>query len=85
MPTKPLSTQGLLGYAYLEKGDVMQAIPVLESAVQAAQQYRSQQVQSWFKVFLGEAYRVNNQLEQARTSPCRGCAASPVASTIRGA
>ena len=63
---------GILGYVYLEKGEVTQAIPVLESAVQAAQQYRSQQVQSWFKVFLGEAYRMNNQLEQAQDLSMQG-------------
>jgi tetratricopeptide (TPR) repeat protein len=63
---------GFLGYVYLEKGEVTQAIPVLESAVRAAQQYRSQQVQSWFKVFLGEAYRMNNQLEQAQELAMQG-------------
>ena len=64
---------GFLGYMYLEKGEVTQALPVLESAVQAAQQYRSQQVQSSFKVFLGEAYRMNNQLEQAQDLAMQGC------------
>jgi tetratricopeptide (TPR) repeat protein len=54
-----------LGYAYLEKGDHATAIPVLEQAVQEAMQYRSAQVQSWFKAFLGEAYRMNQQLDQA--------------------
>jgi tetratricopeptide (TPR) repeat protein len=63
---------GFLGYVYLEKGEVTQAIPVLDSAVQAAQQYRSQQVQSWFKVFLGEAYRMNKQLEQAQDLAMQG-------------
>ena len=63
---------GWLGYVYLEKGEVTQALPVLESAVQAAQQYRSQQVQSWFKVFLGEAYRMHNQLEQAQALAVQG-------------
>jgi tetratricopeptide (TPR) repeat protein len=55
-----------LGYAYLEKGDHTAALPVLEQAVQEAMQYRSAQVQSWFKAFLGETYRVNQQLDQAR-------------------
>ena len=57
--------RGLLGYAYLEKGEHAAALPVLEQAVQEAVQYRSAQVQSWFKAFLGEAYRVNQQLDQA--------------------
>jgi tetratricopeptide (TPR) repeat protein len=63
---------GFLGYVYLEKGEVTQALSVLESAVQAAQQYRSQQVQSWFKVLLGEAYRLNNQLQQAEALVTQG-------------
>jgi predicted ATPase/class 3 adenylate cyclase len=63
---------GLLGYVYLEQGEVTQALPVLESAAQAAQQYRSQQVQSWFKVLLGEAYRMNNQLEHAQDLAMQG-------------
>jgi tetratricopeptide (TPR) repeat protein len=63
---------GFLGFVYLEKGEVSQALPVLESAVQAAQQYRSQQVQSGFKVFLGEAYRLHNQLQQAKDLAIQG-------------
>ena len=47
-------------------------LPVLASAVQAAQQYRGQQVQSWFKAYLGEAYRMNNQLEQAQNLAMQG-------------
>src|SRR5262249_30270582 len=63
---------GLLGVVYLEMSEVTQALPVLESAVQAAQQYRSQQVQCWFKVFLGEAYRMHKQLEQAQALAMQG-------------
>jgi len=58
--------RGLLGSAYLEKGEHAAALPVLEQAVQEAVRYRSAQVQSWFKAFLGETYRVNQQLDQAR-------------------
>jgi tetratricopeptide (TPR) repeat protein len=54
-----------LGYAYLEKGDYAVALPVLEQAVQEAIQYWSLQVQSWFKAFLGEAYRLNQHLDKA--------------------
>jgi len=63
---------GFLGAVYLEKGEGTQALPVLESAVQAAQQYRSQQVQGSFAVFLGEAYRMNNQLEKAQDFTIQG-------------
>jgi tetratricopeptide (TPR) repeat protein len=57
--------QGLLGYAYLEKGEYAAALPILEQAVQEAIRYRSLQIQSQFKTYLGEAYRVNQQLDQA--------------------
>jgi tetratricopeptide (TPR) repeat protein len=63
---------GYLGFVYLEQGEATQALTVLESAVQAAQQYRSQQVQSWFKMLLGEAYQVNHQLEQAQALAMQG-------------
>jgi tetratricopeptide (TPR) repeat protein len=63
---------GYLGAVYLERGEVAQALQVLESAVQAAQQYRSQQVQSRFKVYLSEAYRLNNQLEKAQDLAMQG-------------
>ena len=58
--------RGFLGYAYLEKGEHAAAIAVLEQAVQEAIQYRSAQVQSGFKTFLGEAYRVSQQLDKAQ-------------------
>ena len=63
---------GVLGSVYLEQGEVSQALPVLESAVQAAQQYRGQQVQSGFKVLLGEAYRMHHQLEKAQDLAMQG-------------
>jgi len=47
---------GFLGSAYLGKGDLAQAILVLEQAVPQANQYRSRQVQAWFRCFLAEAY-----------------------------
>jgi class 3 adenylate cyclase/tetratricopeptide (TPR) repeat protein len=63
---------GFLGAVYLEQGEGTQALPVLESAVQAATQYCSQLVQSWFKVLLGEAYRMHHQLEQAQRLAVQG-------------
>jgi tetratricopeptide (TPR) repeat protein len=63
---------GFLGYVYLEKGKVTQALPMLESAVQAAKQYRSQQEQNVLKMLLGEAYRMNNQLDQAKDFAMQG-------------
>lgn len=65
---------GFLGYAYVEKGDVAKAIPMLEQAVQQANQYRSLQVQGWFKTFLGEAYLLNGQIEKAHDLALQGLA-----------
>ncbi|MFQ5946688.1 MAG: tetratricopeptide repeat protein, partial [Anaerolineae bacterium] len=59
-------SEGFLGRAYLEKGDLTEAVPVLEQAVHQANQVRSRQVQAWFAALLGEAYLLNGQIEQAR-------------------
>jgi len=56
---------GRLGYAYLEKGSLADAVSILEHAVEQAHQYRSRQVQSWFKTYLSEAYLLERQIENA--------------------
>ena len=56
---------GQLGHAYLEKGDVAKAVPILEQGVEQAQQYRSRQVQSWFKTYLSETYLADGQIDKA--------------------
>jgi tetratricopeptide (TPR) repeat protein len=63
---------GNLGYAYMGKGDLAQAIPILEQAVQAADRYRSRQVQSMFRIYLGEAYHLDDQIEKASGSAYQG-------------
>lgn len=61
-----------LGKAYLEKGDVPQAVPLLEQAVQQADQLRSRQMRAWFRTMLGEAYLSNGQIDAARTVALKG-------------
>lgn len=61
----PELTPLLWGHVYLEKGDIPKAIDTLEQAVEQAIQYRSRQVQSWFKTFLSEAYCADGQIEKA--------------------
>jgi predicted ATPase len=61
-----------LGYAYLEQGNLAEAIPVLERAVEEALRYRSRQVQSWCKAYLGEAYRLDQQLDKAQQFASQG-------------
>lgn len=63
---------GLLGDACLEQSHLAEAIPVLEQAVEKALRYRSRQVQSWFKAFLGEAYRLDQQLDKAQQFASQG-------------
>jgi class 3 adenylate cyclase/tetratricopeptide (TPR) repeat protein len=65
---------GSLGDAYREQGKVAEAIPLLEQAVQDAQQYRSRQVQSWFFTFLGRAYGAQGRTAEAREWICQGLA-----------
>ncbi len=67
---------GVLGYAYLKKGDIPTAIRVLEDARHQASQYRSRQVQSWFAVFLIEAYLADGQIVRAHELALQGFAMS---------
>ena len=55
-----------LGKAHLEAGDAAQAIPMLEQAVELADQVRSRQWRAWFRTWLGEAYLLGRQLGEAR-------------------
>jgi tetratricopeptide (TPR) repeat protein len=71
----PLSTalaEGWLGYAYLEKGEIVAAIPHLEQAVQGVQQYNYRRIASLFTTFLGATYLLRSDLAIARTLALRG-------------
>ncbi len=58
----------------MQKGDLAQAIPVLDDAVQQARQYRSRQVQSGSYRSLSEAYYRNGDIEKAREAACQSLA-----------
>ena len=60
------ASMAYLGYAHLEKGDPVEAISLLEQAVEQQQQFRFQQHASWSTTWLGEAYLLNGQLSKAR-------------------
>jgi tetratricopeptide (TPR) repeat protein len=64
----------LLGFAYLEKGEIVEAVSVLQQAAKQAILYRSLQVQSWVNTYLGEAYNRNGQYEKARDCVHQGLA-----------
>ncbi len=83
----PLSTaaaQGWLGYAYLEKGDHAQAIPLLEQAVRQLGQFRFAQFQGWFMVCLAEGHRLNGEIEKALDLANQGLAITKGAKSLYG-
>jgi tetratricopeptide (TPR) repeat protein len=65
-PVNRAHALGMLGYAYLEQADVLQAMPRLEQAVQSWRQFRVRPMQAWMMTLLGEAHRMHGQLAQAR-------------------
>jgi DNA-binding NtrC family response regulator/tetratricopeptide (TPR) repeat protein len=71
----PLNTAvalGHLGYAYLEKGQADEAIPLLEQAVGQMRQFGVPQLQGRFTTFLGEAYLLRGQVAAAGEAVSEG-------------
>ncbi len=66
---------GLLGGAYLAKGEAARAIGLLEGSVRHLGQSRSQ-VRAWFTIWLGEAYLLDGQVERARETLREGLEAA---------
>jgi tetratricopeptide (TPR) repeat protein len=64
-PLNSAAALGWLGHAWLEVGDLGQAIPRLEEAVRLHGQFGFRQAQAWFSVFLAEAQRRASRLETA--------------------
>jgi tetratricopeptide (TPR) repeat protein len=71
-PLNTAAALGFLGYAHLEKGDPVQAIPLLEQSVQQTGQFRYRQFQGLFTVFLSAAYLLDGQIEKARDFAIQG-------------
>jgi class 3 adenylate cyclase/tetratricopeptide (TPR) repeat protein len=73
----PLNTAGALGYlgtAYLEQGDTVQAMPLLEQSIQQWQQFRFPQLHGWFTALLGEAYLLQGDSARGQTLASQGLA-----------
>ena len=64
-PLNSAVSQGFLGYALLEKGDLEAATENLEAASSLMQQAGMQQLEGWFEAFLCEACRRAGDLEKA--------------------
>jgi tetratricopeptide (TPR) repeat protein len=82
----PLNTAmalGWLGFAWLERDDLTQAVPRLEEAVRLLEQFRFRQPQACFSAFLAEAHRRAHRLETALELASHGLAlARATASTL---
>ncbi|HWM90071.1 MAG TPA: adenylate/guanylate cyclase domain-containing protein [Thermoanaerobaculia bacterium] len=55
-PLNTAAAMGFLGYAWLEKGDLQQAIDTLEDSIARVEQTGMRQLQGWFSAFLADAY-----------------------------
>lgn len=67
----PLNTSaglGFLGYAYLEKGDLLSAVETLVDSVRKLRGTGMQQLLGWFSAYLGEAYLGLGRIEEARAA-----------------
>jgi tetratricopeptide (TPR) repeat protein len=71
-PVNTAVALGHLGYAYLEKGEAAEAIPLLEQSLAQISQFRFQALQGRFATFLGEAYLLNGEIERAREMVTQG-------------
>ncbi|HEX4498004.1 MAG TPA: adenylate/guanylate cyclase domain-containing protein [Thermoanaerobaculia bacterium] len=67
-PLNTAAALGFLGYAFLEKGDLPQAIEALEESTGRLRQAGMQQLLGWFSAFLAEAYLRSDRREKARES-----------------
>jgi DNA-binding winged helix-turn-helix (wHTH) protein/tetratricopeptide (TPR) repeat protein len=64
----PLNTAfalGWLGYAYLEKGDPGEALPLLQQAIAHMEHFQYQRLVGFYTILLGEAWLLHGDLEQA--------------------
>jgi transcriptional regulator with AAA-type ATPase domain/tetratricopeptide (TPR) repeat protein len=71
-PVNTAVALGHLGYAYLEKGEPAEAIPLLEQSLEQISQFRFQTLQGRFATFLGEAYLLNGEIDRAREMVTQG-------------
>jgi tetratricopeptide (TPR) repeat protein len=64
-PLNTAAALGFLGYAWLEKGDLTQAIETLEESIRRMEQTGMRQLQGWFSAFLADAYLRASRLTEA--------------------
>lgn len=79
-PLNTAAALAYLGYAYLEKGEPEQAIPLLTQAVERFAAFKLRQLEGRFTTLLGDAYLAVGRLEEARGLARRGLA---IASAVK--
>jgi transcriptional regulator with AAA-type ATPase domain/tetratricopeptide (TPR) repeat protein len=83
-PLNSAMALGWLGVAWLERGDVGQAMPRLEEALRLHAQFGFRQAQAWFSAFLAEAHRRAHRLETALELASQGLELARATSTVEG-
>ena len=66
----------VLGYTYLEQGEVATALTLLEQGALQWGHFHPRQTQGWFVAWLGEAYLAAGQIERAREVVLQGLAST---------
>lgn len=64
-PASTAYASAFLGYAYLEQGDAMRALPLLDEAVENFAKFHFPQFEGWFTALLAEAHRCTQQFKTA--------------------
>lgn len=75
---------GWLGHAYLEKGDLAHAIPLLQQSIQKLGQFPFAQFQGWFMISLAEGHLLNGEIEKALDLANQGLAITKGAKSLYG-
>ena len=71
-PFNTADALGFLGYAYLENGQIAEAIAHLERAIELVARFRHRHLQSLFTVYLAEALFQSGELARARRMAAEG-------------
>ena len=71
-PLNSAVAMGFLGYAYLEKGEVENAVDTLRESVERLRETGMRQILGWFSVFLAEAFLAAGEVERAEELAASG-------------
>ncbi len=75
-PLNTAAALGFLGYSWLQKGDLVQAVETLEESIRRIEATGMRQLQGWFSAFLAEA-----RLREGKTDEAAALAAQALAVT----